>query len=318
MQKSLPLSTYESLNEYHMINIVVNNYPANYVFSAYKDDNPDEIWYLALRHGEYSAQVDKAVSDIFRNTIPSTPEATIVVDAPNNDFYLSSREVTHLIKTIDIDLIEHPPLYFGSVSVLSHFLAESDIHSGNMLISQQDNIISHKIDNAESLDTEILTLPLDFTIDDILDNHWSLPKEIVEHPNYANEQLAMLELIAKTPFEDFSNIILNTVTASKKEETIHFLNKLLQSPLADAENKEHLKESIKYLTENQVPELYEINDIINFLALRHEHYQKIVSEDVISNDLHETKNLPITLLSLTEWGSPPISSFAVEPVVDVI
>jgi len=149
--------SYEAFNQYELVELLIDAIPANHVIEA-KHKVTGEAYFLALRHGEYSAQLDKAVSDIYRKYVPSTPQTHIVLDG--NNFYIASKAIDGLVgyECIPEVMANFTPYYFGSNSVLSHFVGASDIHQGNLLISSNsDNTFySHAIDHPESLDDDNL------------------------------------------------------------------------------------------------------------------------------------------------------------------
>ena len=112
---------------------------------------------MALRHGAFSAQVDKAVGDILHYYAPNhTPEITLLQNGV--DHYVATQEIPHLTNTLPETLT---PIGFGQASVLSFFVAEDDIHSGNLLYSlQNEALYAHKIDHAEALNLEVLDAPI--------------------------------------------------------------------------------------------------------------------------------------------------------------
>lgn len=190
---------------------------------------------MALRHGAFSAQVDKAVGQIIRLYTPQhTPEILIVQN--NDDYYVATKEIPNITSEISAFFA---PIGFGQASVLSFFVGESDIHSGNLIYSaDSQNLYAHKIDHAESLNPAVLAEPV--TLQDIFDNHWNLPTSVTSHSNYQNEQICTLLEISKTPFEVYRDIINTTITSTPQAEAESFINKLLLSDLIDTDDKAEL------------------------------------------------------------------------------
>lgn len=225
-------------SDYIQDKVIVDIYPANYVFTAHPTDNTKETWYFALRHGAFSAQVDKAVGQIMRLYAPQhTPEIFIIQN--NDDYYVATKEIPNVTKEVSASFA---PIGFGQASVLSFFVGESDIHSGNLIYStdtENQNIYAHKIDHAESLNPTILAEPI--TLQDIFANHWNLPSSITNHSNYQNEQICTLLQISRTPFEFYRDIIDTSITSTPQAEAESFANKLIISDLIDADGKAELK-----------------------------------------------------------------------------
>ncbi len=300
---------YDTFNQYTLIEKHIDAYPANHVLEA-QQKSTGKACFLSLRHGEFSAQLDKACSDIYRLFVPSTPQTWIV--KCGNDFYLASSTIENLTDYVDIPqkTNDFTPRYLGANSVLSHFLGEPDIHEGNMLLSTEDDttFVAHKIDNAEALDPQALQSarltsknddsdednlfeeepdfkvdelylapyvpkanPESFNIDDIFFNYWKYPPAVVHHYQYQQEQKDTLSAIAATPFSEIATILRHTVTASKRIENLAFLEKLYHSNLIASQA---LRNEIKAMLDNpgNYPKLAEIEDVIQLLEKRHQRY----------------------------------------------
>ncbi len=196
-------SSYEAFDQYEPIDLLIDAIPANHVVEA-KHKVTGERYFLALRHGEYSAQVDKAVSDIYRRYVPTTPETHIVQQ--ENNFYIASKAVENNVDYQNIPVANacFTPFYFGSNSVLSHFVGASDIHLGNLLISTEDNsnFYSHSIDNAESLNDENLqSAQLKSQDESSAEDSNSCE---VEFPEFRVDELDLLDFEPKSQPEAFS------------------------------------------------------------------------------------------------------------------
>lgn len=302
-------ATYDAFHQYQIMETVIDGIPANHVVKA-KNNVTGESCFLCLRYGEYSAQLDKAISDINRLFVPSTPLTWIVQNG--NHFYIASKTVENVVDISDIKNVNtaFAPYYFGSISVLSHFLGEYDRHFGNALISNEFNsnsFVACKIDNPKSLqDTCLLSaripmqdhdesdsddnlepefpvpeleleafnpeaLPQSITEEDILANHWNFPKAILSHFEYQREQSATLQAIASTPFSTFATILRNTVTASKRVEHLAFLEKLLEyDMIANPQVRNKIKAQLAH--PETFPKVSEIEDSIALLEKRHQQY----------------------------------------------
>lgn len=300
---------YDSYDKYTIVECIIDAYPANHVLTA-TEKSTGKSCFLSLRHGEYSAQLDKAVSDIYRKYVSSTPETWIV--RKGDDFYVASNTIINLTEYVDIpeQAVNFKPLHLGANSVLSHYLGETDIHEGNMLLSTEDEFtfVGHKIDNADSLDDVALQSARlvsknedsdedsafeeepEFSVDelfleayvpkpeqesfdasDVFYNYWGFPKAVVNHFHYQQEQQATLKAIAATPFAEIAGILRSTVTASKRAENLLFLEKLYKSNLIDSKS---VRKKIKTVINNpeQYPILSEIEDLIQLLEKRHQRY----------------------------------------------
>lgn len=301
-------STYDAFYQYEIKEVLIDAIPANHVVEA-KSKVTGESCFLCLRYGEYSAQLDKAISDINRLFIPSTPVTWIVRNG--NLFYLASKKIENTIEISDINDVESPftPLNFGRVSVLTHFLGEFDRHQGNVLISNDsdsDDFECSKIDNAKSLhdacllsakmpnenssDDDVYDMEPEFpvpelelkafnaeatpesiTTEDVLANHWDFPPTIINHFQYQREQAETLKTIASMPFSRFATILRNTVTASKRTEHLSFLEKLLGSDMII--NQQVCKKIEAQLAKPETfPKVSEIEDSIALLEKRHQQY----------------------------------------------
>lgn len=282
-------TNYQDLQTYQVHDTIVNLYPANYVVTASIDAN-DDLWYLALRHGEYDAQVDLAVGEIFKYFLPESPEMHIVQDYVNHDYYIASK---------NIDNVSHAYpensnfKNYGSISVLAYFVGETDYHGGNYLVQQYDTQTFNaiKIDHAESLDYEAISNPV--TLDDILDNHWEFSDSITETEAYQNEQINMIHKIAQTPFDVFEGILRNHITSTQAESTLHFMNKLLESDFFenDIDSQNMILEYLDLFSEasktgDDLSELgfTSLDQILERLNERHESF-KDISAQLIQDDL---------------------------------
>ncbi|MBS0286668.1 MAG: hypothetical protein JSR17_05190 [Proteobacteria bacterium] len=301
--------SYDTFDQYTLIEKHIDAYPANHVLEV-AEKSTGKACFLSLRHGEFSAQLDKACSDIYRLFVPSTPQTWIVKSG--NDFYLASTTIENLTNYVDIpdQTDDFTPLYLGANSVLSHFLGETDIHEGNMLLSSEDDttFVAHKIDNAEALDPDALQSARltskndesdddnsfnddpDFKVDelylagyepkanpepfdtaDVFYNYWKYPAAVVHHYQYQQEQRDTLRAIASTPFSEMATILRHTVTASKRIENLAFMEKLYNSNLIASQA---VRNEIKAILDNpdKLPKLAEIEDVIQLLEKRHQRY----------------------------------------------
>lgn len=303
-------ASYETLDQYTLIEKHIDAHPANHVIEA-EEKSTGRACFLSLRHGEYSAQLDKACSDIYRLFVPSTPQTWIVKSG--NDFYLASTTILNLTAYVDIpdQTGDFAPLYFGTNSVLSHFLGETDIHEGNMLVSTEDefSFVAHKIDNADALGDDALQSarlksknddsdedigsfeeepdfkvdeldvapfapkpnPEIFEIEDVFHNYWGYPAAVVNHYQYQQEQRATLKAIASTPFAQIADILRRTVTSSKRIENLAFIEKLYHSNLVTSPITRSQMEAVLDNPETY-PKLSEIADVIQLLEKRHRRY----------------------------------------------
>ena len=302
---SASCSSYDSFHHYDVVETLIDAHPANHVVQA-KSKITGDSCFLCLRHGEYSAQLDKAISDINRKFIPSTPLTWIVQKA--NNFYIASKTIENIMDIDDIvDELGFTPYHFGRISVLSHFLGEYDRHLGNVIISRQsENILTgDKIDNAEALhdacllnaqlvseqsedegdslepdfsvpeldltDFNTKAIPEPFSKEDVFANHWNFPPAIVNHFQYKKEQAQTLQMIASTPFSEFASILHNAVTASKRVEHLAFFEKLLEHNMIwNPTVREKMKAQLSH--PETFPKVSEIGDSIKLLEKRHQRY----------------------------------------------
>jgi hypothetical protein len=216
--------TYESLNDYQNIEIVAASpYSSHRVLKATKIST-QETWYLTLRSTEFSAQLDKAISEVFRKYIPETPETTLVREG--EDYYTASRAVENIVFSVE----PHSPHFaiynFGSINILTHFVAESDMNICNVLISEEDYLkfVGRKIDHEECLDEKVLQ-ESNVNLEGILGNHWDFPPAVINHFNYQREQFATLDSLCKTPFSEISGIIKKYVRAGDIDTKLKLLQK---------------------------------------------------------------------------------------------
>tara|TARA_R110002110_G_C13458087_1_gene717854 strand:- start:520 stop:2529 length:2010 start_codon:yes stop_codon:yes gene_type:complete len=279
----------KDINDYTPHELILNGYPTNYVFTA-EQDGQEDSWFIALRHNEYSAQVDVAVGSIFQYYMPNSPDSHVVIDKQNNDFYTASRQVENAIDASYFSYPENSSFHnYGKISVLAYFVGETDFHSGNYILQElyPNHFEAIKIDSAESFDFCGIKNPI--YIDDILDNHWDFPDIVTQSDSYQTEQIEMIHQIAQTPFDVFESIIKTHVTSSAAEGSIHFLNKLIdESTLFDGapDSKEQVIQSIDTVahaidagpTALQELGFLKTDQLIEVMAQRHETFQDISSQ----------------------------------------
>lgn len=213
-----------------------------------QDPNYTNRWYILMRYGEYGAQVEKAMSDIYRHFLGYSTEIEIVKH--EGDFYAASHEINHFVTFEEAEgqewlVIENNELLFlhngkklpvigvGKLAVLTEFFHDPDNHSGNWGFQvNADNCRAFRIDNEHALEDEHPDSEKDDEVDDSensaggnlsfedeLKSSLSIANQIPQLPLYIQEKEAMRQEIATTDFTVIANYLRKNITSNKIESS---------------------------------------------------------------------------------------------------
>lgn len=260
------------------------------------DLNYEDTYHIALRHGEFHAQVDKALSEIHRFFIGYGPTVYIIQDG--KDFYVASRTIRNLqhysnlkqdstgvLSYIDDDVTKlYNAKNLAGFVALAYFFGQSDIHSRNWGIQQQPNgLFAYKIDDADALDKDILSEIITKEAISSLTDHnnendysFSLPQALLTSPVFQKELSEMFKKIASTDFSQIKAILKENITTHSATTLLWMQEKFL--PILS--NKTTILEKVKEISAEGFNTLQntlqEMEDNFNDKAL----FQQAASYDV--------------------------------------
>ncbi|KTD59614.1 hypothetical protein Lsai_0525 [Legionella sainthelensi] len=142
---------------------------------------------------------------------------------------------------------------------------------------------------AESLDFDMLRTSLTLSslqkIPYIVEQHYhgvdqaSLPQNYVGSESFQSEKIAMIKLIAETPFSFFEGIIRTTITSDLYTHHQIMLNKLL-TLIEDEEKIISMKNDFSNIKVSD----YDLESLIKLLKSRHEQWQLLALENNLDQD----------------------------------
>lgn len=249
-------------------------------------------WKLVQRRGIFLAQVDKAMSEMYRTFLGYSTDVDIVEE--NGDIFIARRTFKKFKKAFnphrkemnyirkdgnqflvgDLVLQDDGRLLkdnqqkrligLASIAVLTDFFAESDAEDFNFGFQVSDDEVKAVFYDCEH------ALSFDFQgnvgIEKALrERHGS---EFVNMPWYQHEKQQMLKKIAETDFAVIETILRKNITGSRLDEARYLLNKVLTDPtvLPDFDRAEAKKQLDEV---NKMPDSG-IEEIIQEMRARHE------------------------------------------------
>jgi hypothetical protein len=210
-----------------------------------------DTYHIAFRKGKFLAQVDKAVSDIYKLFLGYGPDTHIIKGG--DEFYFASSTIRDFIHGLqDYDLSNEGIVKksnaqkmtlkgLASIVAIGYFFGESDLHSDNWGVQENENtLLAYKIDCADALNYEVLsTLITKETIDTLREKcSYSAPLSdndesdeependeseqthsffispfIISSPEFQAELMLMLQKIAETNFDCIREILIRNISS---------------------------------------------------------------------------------------------------------
>lgn len=241
--------SYKSLDNFIIIGYT-HNRPPGFFHTHYKaqekinDRPPDSTyennqWHLIQRDGLYLAQVDKAVSEIYRYYVGYSTDSDIVQDG--QDYYLARRDFKNFKHWNDAVTTSDNKIYIngyllhsdgsltkdgitkkftglGSFAVLSGFVSDSDATSDNWGIQETDSEIKFILyDNEHAFSENLFYMFTDNSFNAM--EYWlaNYP-QIISMPWYKQECDAIIKKIADKDFSAVESIIKRNISSTLLEE----------------------------------------------------------------------------------------------------
>ncbi|HIF0233147.1 TPA: hypothetical protein ACXYK5_003094 [Legionella pneumophila] len=293
--------SYKDFSSFHDIKLLFGNpqEDLNYGYMCLPnfqcDPNPlfEDNFFLLYRRSEYAAQIELTCSKIFKALMGYGPELEIIKQ--NDEFYIASRRIRNFKEGCPnfdgLNKFKHIS-GLAAMFVISYFLCETDMHSGNFGVQDLgEERRAYRIDMVESLDLEMLRTTLELSslkqIPYIAEKHYQgmtemdLPQGYVKSDDFQNEKLAMIQLIADTPFSFFENIIRTTITSNLYEHQQTVLQKLVATvAVEDKDAVISMQETASKMdaSENNV------DFLLNLLKNRHERWRLLACKENIEQD----------------------------------
>ncbi|WP_115712613.1 hypothetical protein [Legionella sainthelensi] len=305
---------YKDFSSFHNIKLLFGNpkgdlnygYTCTPNFQTVQNSFFDDDYFLLFRRSEYAAQIELACSKIFKGLMGYGPELEIIKE--NNEFYIASRKIKNFREGCP-DLKD--PSQFQKIKglaamfIICYFLCETDMHSGNFGLQDiGEEKRTLRIDMAESLDFDMLRTSLTLSslqkIPYIVEQHYhgvdqaSIPQNYVRSESFQSEKIAMIKLIAETPFSFFEDIIRTTITSDLYSHHQIMFNKILTL----VEDEEKII-SIKNDFSNIKVSDYDLESLITLLKSRHEQWQLLA----LANNLDQDFSLASPSLFMKELNS---------------
>lgn len=255
-------------------------------------------WFLLVRGGEYSAQIEMAMSQIYNYFLGYAPDIDIV---RNQDrYYVASRAIKNfkswyqihqenpiLINgytlydngTLEKDGVRKKLIGLGGIAALTEFFADADVNPTNFGIQEDnDEVRVFKIDNEAALDFEDDKRSF-MSLESILSE---LNEEAIIHMTwYQNEKNQMLKKIAETDFSVIENILRKYINASCINMQHRFMNKFLDDP------NNHTEDT---MTSQQC---FNVDGLIEKLKIRYDQLTSNMSGKIIKKNLTNVIQLNI-------------------------
>ncbi|MCW8472053.1 hypothetical protein OQJ19_15580 [Fluoribacter gormanii] len=260
-------------------------------FEPVQNPSFDDDFFLLFRRSEYAAQIELACCKIFKGLMGYGPELEIIKE--NNEFFIASRRIKNFREGCP-DLKEQSEFQnikgLAAMFIICYFLCETDMHSGNfgLQVTGKEQR-TFRIDMAESLDYEMLRTTLTLSslqkIPYIVEQHYhgvdesSLPQNYVGSESFQSEKIAMIRLIANTPFSFFEEIIRTTITSDFYTHQQIMLYKCL-ALVEDEEEIISMKNDFSNIEASEC----DIESLIKLLKNRHELWQLVALEKNLDQD----------------------------------
>ncbi len=264
--RQLDLKVYKQLDEFSDFRPIThekmyNTYYINKVDTA-KPKIPTlpnmhylDTYHIALRKGEYQAQVDKALNELYKFFLGYGPDSAIIQDG--DDFYFASasiRDFMHGFSNFELSsqgIFKYVPSLeddmhtsfkkmnlkgLASIVALAYFFGESDIHFKNWGMQENQDILrAYKIDSADALDYALLSTPITVESLQMLlekscyssindektkeEYDFMLSSYVNHSTEFQNELISMLQQIVETPFEKIQGILKSIITTNESCNT---------------------------------------------------------------------------------------------------
>jgi hypothetical protein len=269
-------------------------------------DDPmySDQWYILMREGKMGAQIEKAVSILYKYFFGYSTDINIIRE--EKDYYVASRGIKNFTTwTASIcnnlivtqpdgtlffvqDNTKYPIVGLGALCALTTFFRESDSNTENFGIQIIDNIArAFKIDNEKALnffnEDEDHSEKENSENENIEDENRSekeniedeirsdstrfLKQDITKSGWFQKEKQDMLNKIAQTDFSIIENILRENITSTKIESTSWLFNYLLKLP--KYENDQAMLSVLDQLKEGNISD-QDVNHLIKKLKLDHE------------------------------------------------
>lgn len=245
-------------------------------------------WKLVMRRGLYRAQVEMAMSELYRYFLGYSTDLDYVEE--QGDFYISRREFKHFDKWDDItkkanshyfikeyELLDDGRLVKGSVTktflglgnviALATFFGDHDAKHYNYGVQETETqlrLIDPDLEDAFSFDAESQADDLENALAD------EFGTEFINMSWYQQEKKSMQKKIAVTDFSIIENIIRKHVTVSRLDSGRWLYQKILRDPTVfpqvDREYAKAMLDKLNLMDDSQ----FNVDRIIEQLRIRHE------------------------------------------------
>ena len=180
----------------------------------------DNEVFIIYRESLYKAQVELACSKIFQKLMGYGSEVDIIKN--DGSYYIVSRKIKNFISGCPLE--HHNEIKgLAAIFILSYFLCESDMHSGNYgFQNSAQEKKAFRIDLADALERKMLEMPLTLEALNQLpyraEEYYQgvceldLPRDYVNSEAFQYEKNEMIHCIAKTPSDVFETILRETIT----------------------------------------------------------------------------------------------------------
>lgn len=249
-------------------------------------ENFDDKWYLLMREGLFRAQIEKALSKIYKYFLGHSTEIEIIKD--NENYFIASRGIKNFVTWVDA--LGNKLLYFspdqrlllvgdntntaitdlGKMCALTKFFREADASNSCNYGIQTHRSRFYKIDNEKGLaisqDDEQIDLETVLKVDSM-----SVFKfDITQTSWFKEEKQAMLDKIAATDFTVIDHILRKYITSNQLESSLWLMNHMLKNPEVD---KEQITQAMDEIKKEDASE-YGVETILNVLRKQHEQLKK--------------------------------------------
>lgn len=258
---------------------------------AYKTNQ----WKLVMRRGVYRAQVDAAMSELYRYFLGYSTDVDYVEE--KGDYFIARREFKHFNKFDEIFKKENSHYFINGYElqdnglltkdnqtktfsglakavVLADFFADTDAKSYNFGLQENENeirLINYDLEAAFSFDDDPDQTAVETNV------ARDLGDAFVNMTWYQREKTEMRKKLAETDFSVIEKILRKHITVSQLESRRWFFEKILRDPTVfptmDRKYAQQRLDQLNQMDDKQ----YDVDRIIEKLRARHNELKKNMS-----------------------------------------
>lgn len=200
-------------------------FPSSQYENCFEDNNQ---FFISLRKGVFRAQVDHAMSKVYKLFLPHLPDTLLVKDDEGND-YVASRAIKNLQGVKDeITNIQSQIYGFGTILCLDYIFGDADLYENYGFQKHNERYVAFKYDNEYFFDEEMLSENLPTSMTEIESKILSMVDLSFVKFISRDEIFETIRLIFEKK-EEIKKIIISTIRSSSIQEGYWGMQKVLQA-----------------------------------------------------------------------------------------